>query len=218
MTVCCQLSKGVLAVETVHLAVYETLADWEPGYAVAHINRDDWQRTPGRYRVQTVGERVDRPVTTAGGVRILPDLTLADLHPEESAMLILPGADIALEGGIAAFAAKAREFLDAGVPVAAACGATAALAAEGLLDDRDHTSNAPEFLAATGYGGGERYVAAPAVTDRGLTTASGVAPVDFAVEILAALSVYEPGVLRSWRKLYGERDPAGFFELMAAAS
>ena len=54
-----------------------------------------------------------------------------------------------------AFAGKAAEFLDAGVPVAAICGATAGLAAEGLLDDRRHTSNAAEFLAATGYGGAD---------------------------------------------------------------
>lgn len=199
---------------TVHLAVYDTLADWEPGYAVAHINRDLWQTTPGRFGVATVGEAVDTPVTTAGGMRVLPDLALAELRPENSAMLILPGADIALKGGIARFAEKAREFLDAGVPVAAACGATAALAAEGLLDDRTHTSNAPEFLAATGYGGGERYSPEPAVTDGALITASGLAPVEFAIEIFRMLDLYEERILNSWTKLYRERDPAGFFELM----
>ena len=62
-------------------------------------------------------------------------------------MLVLPGADTWVTGGNGAFATKAREFLDAGVPVAAICGATMGLAVEGLLDQRRHTSNAPEFLA-----------------------------------------------------------------------
>jgi len=39
----------------VHVAVFDTLADWEIGYATAHIRRDSWQREPGRYPVVTVG-------------------------------------------------------------------------------------------------------------------------------------------------------------------
>lgn len=201
--------------KTVHMAVYETLADWEVGLATAHINNGHWQREPGAHRVQTVGETA-APITTMGGVRITPDVVLADLDPADSAMLILPGADTWLTGGNAAFAAKARELLDAGVPVAAICGATAGLAAEGLLDDRDHTSNAPEVLAATGYGGADRYRDELAVTDGDLVTASGVAPAAFAREVLARLGLYEPNVLAAWYKLHGLNDPSGYEELMAA--
>jgi hypothetical protein len=32
----------------VHVAVFDTLADWEIGYATAHIRRGQWQREPGR--------------------------------------------------------------------------------------------------------------------------------------------------------------------------
>ena len=38
-----------------HVAVFDTLADWEIGYATAHIRRDQWQREPGRYSITTVG-------------------------------------------------------------------------------------------------------------------------------------------------------------------
>jgi putative intracellular protease/amidase len=199
---------------TVHLAVYDTLADWEPGYAVAALNKPLWHRTPGRFAVTTVGSTTD-PVTTAGGVRVLPDMALADLRPTDSAMLILPGNDIWDGEAFVPFAAKAREFLDAGVPVAAICGATGGLALAGLLDDRAHTSNAAEFLAGLGYAGGHLYRDEPAVTDRDLITASATAPVDFARAIVARLEVFEPGVLDSWYKLYGRQDPAGFYELMA---
>ena len=203
-----------MTTSTVHVAVFDTLADWETGYATAHIRRRDWQREPGRYEVATVGPSRE-PVTTMGGVRILPDLALDELRPVGSAMLILAGGDTWGEDSMAGFRAAARRFLEAGVPVAAICGATFGLALEGLLDDRAHTSNAAEYLAFTGYQGGNRYVDEPAVTDGDLITASGVAPAHFARAIFDRLGLYTPGVAASWFKLYGERDPAGFFELMA---
>jgi putative intracellular protease/amidase len=200
--------------KTVHVAVYNTLADWEVGFATAHINNGTWQRQPGSHRVVTVGESRE-PVTSKGGLRIIPEVTLAELRPTDSAMLILPGADTWLTGGNGAFSAKAREFLDAGVPVAAICGATFGLAVAGLLDDRDHTSDSAAFLEATGYRGGSRYREELAVTDGQLVTATARAPVEFAREVFAVLDLYEPTVLASWYKMFGEQNPAGYFELMA---
>jgi len=199
----------------VRVAVFDTLADWEIGYAIANIRRDLWQSEPGRYSVSTVGSS-GRPVTTMGGLRITPDLALDELRPQDSAMLILAGGDHWDAEPMACFRAAARQFLAAGVPVAAICGATLGLANEGLLDDRAHTSNAAEYLAGSGYAGGNRFVAEPAVTDGDLITASGVAPVHFAKAIFERLGLYSPEVTASWFKLYGDRDPAGYFELMSA--
>jgi putative intracellular protease/amidase len=200
--------------ETVHVAVYDTLADWEIGYATAHLNKPLWHKRPGRFTVATVGASRE-PVTTMGGLRIVPDVTLDELAPQCSAMLILAGNDIWNTEQFTPFADKAREFLADGVPVAAICGATGGLARAGLLDDRDHTSNAPEFLQSLGYAGAHHYRDEPAVYDYNLITASANAPVDFARAILERLGVFEPNVLASWFKLYGQRDPAGFYELMA---
>jgi putative intracellular protease/amidase len=203
--------------DTVHLGVYDTLADWETGHAVAHINDPQFQREPGRYRVRTVAASAE-PVTTMGGVRITPDLTLDEIDPAGSAMLILPGAHTWDEGGNGAMADAARRWLEAGTPVAAICGATAGLARAGVLDARPHTSNAAEYLAATGYAGAEHYVDAPAVRDGGLVTASGLHPVPFAREIFAVLELYEPDVLEAWAGLFGTGDPAWFGRLMAATA
>lgn len=199
---------------TVHLALYDTLADWEYGHAVAHLRNPQWQKRPGHVTVATVAASPD-PVTTMGGLRIVPDLTLDRLHPRDSAMLILPGNDIWNTDAFTPFTRAAARFLDAGVPVAAICGATGGLAAAGLLDDRAHTSNAAEFLQSTGYRGAARYVDEPAVIDGDLITASGIAPVEFARAILERLDVYEPDVLDAWYRLYGHRDPAGFHTLVA---
>lgn len=146
-----------------------------------------------------------------------PACALDDVRPSESSLLILPGADLWDAGDdLAPFARKAREFLDAGVPVAAICGATVGLAREGLLDDREHTSAVSFYLAATGYGGGERYVDADAVTDRGLITAGPTEPVAFAREIFRLLGVYDGEVLDAWYRLFHDSDAEAYAVLEKA--
>ncbi len=103
------------------------------------------------------------------------------------------------------------------MPVAAICGATAGLAREGLLDDRDHTSAVSFYLAATGYGGGERYVDADAVTDGNLVTAGPTEPVAFAREVFRLLGVYEGEVLDAWYRLFHDSDAAAYAVLEEAA-
>ncbi|MGW6791223.1 type 1 glutamine amidotransferase family protein [Streptomyces chartreusis] len=195
----------------VHLAVYDTFADWETGHATAHVAR-------AGHDIRTVGPAT-RPVRSIGGLSVQPDLALEDVRPEDSSLLILPGADLWDAGDdLAPFARKAREFLDAGVPVAAICGATAGLAREGLLDDRAHTSAISFYLAATGYGGGERYVDADAVTDGALITAGPTEPVAFAREILRLLGVYEGEVLDAWYRLFHDSDAAAYAVLEKAGA
>ncbi|MFI7016819.1 type 1 glutamine amidotransferase family protein [Streptomyces sp. NPDC050164] len=195
----------------VHLAVYDTLADWETGHATAHLAR-------AGHRIRTVGPSTD-PVTSIGGLRIQPDTALDEVRPEDSSLLILPGADLWDAGDdLAPFARKARAFLVAGVPVAAICGATAGLAREGLLDDRAHTSAVSFYLAATGYAGGERYVEADAVTDGNLVTAGPTEPVAFAREIFRLLGVYEGEVLDAWYRLFHDSDAAAYAVLEKAGA
>ncbi|WP_330348802.1 type 1 glutamine amidotransferase family protein [Streptomyces sp. NBC_00582] len=195
----------------VHLAVYDTLADWETGHATAYLAR-------AGYEIRTVGPS-EEPVVSIGGLRVLPDLALDAVRPEDSGLLILPGADLwDTTDDLAPFARKAREFLAAGTPVAAICGATAGLAREGLLDDRAHTSAVSFYLAATGYGGGERYVEADAVTDGGLITAGPTEPVAFAREVLGLLGVYEGEVLDAWYRLFHDSDPSAYAVLEKATA
>ncbi|MFH9859014.1 type 1 glutamine amidotransferase family protein [Streptomyces sp. NPDC017202] len=195
----------------VYLAVYDTLADWETGHATAHLAR-------GGYEIRTVGPST-RPVTSLGGLRIGPDLALADVRPEDGALLILPGADLwDTSDDLAPFARAAGEFLAAGTPVAAICGATAGLARAGLLDDRAHTSAVSFYLAATGYAGGGHYVDADAVTDGNLVTAGPTEPVAFAREVLRLLGVYDGEVLDAWYRLFHDSDPEAYAVLQKAGA
>ncbi|QNE76446.1 glutamine amidotransferase [Streptomyces finlayi] len=193
--------------KTVHLAVYDTFADWETGYTTAHL-------TQNGYTVRTVG-LTTQPVTTMGGVRIQPDLALDELRPEDSALLVLTGAGLWDTGDeLAPFARTARAFLDTEVPVAAICGATAGLAREGLLDDRAHTSAVSYYLEGTGYAGGARYVEADAVTDGGLVTAGPTEPVALAREVFGLLGVYDAKKLDAWYRLFHDSD-ASAYEVLA---
>jgi putative intracellular protease/amidase len=202
--------------QTVHMYVFDTLADWEPGYAIAGLNNPAFQADPGRYRVATVGIR-KAPIITIGGLTILPDLTLDELAPEDSAMLILPGGESWDQGQNAEASKLARRFLQAGVPVAAICGATSGLARAGLLDDVEHTSNAREYLQATGYRGAAFYRDLPAVTDGNLITANSTAPIEFAYQIFKKLGIYTAEVLEAWYGLFKTGDASYYGALTAPA-
>jgi len=198
---------------TVHVAIYNNWADWEAGFALAHLGSGDWSSSGTSYEIRLVGESAE-PIRTKAGILLTPDMVLADLQPEDSAMLILPGADTWLAGENMAFVEAAQVFLNAGVPVAAICGATIGLARAGLLNDVDHTSNAVQTLECSAYTGALRHKHDLAVTDGNLITASGIAPVEFAREIFTLLGFYDKATAENWYLLYGEHNPAGYFGLM----
>ena len=198
---------------TAHLGIYDTLTDSEVGHLLVELHTGRFTGTS--FEVVTVAESRE-PITTMGGVRIVPDAQLADLDPADSDLLVLPGAEMWDAGGGDAFAAAAGRFLDAGVPVAAICGATAGLARAGLLDERRHTSAAAEYLAMTGYEGGDRYVDEPAVVDGDLITAGPQSPVQFARATMEHLALGDERMLEAYEGVFHRGDQAAFPVLMEA--
>jgi putative intracellular protease/amidase len=202
---------------TAHLYVFDGYADWEPALAVAGINNPQFQREPGRWQVRTVGPS-RAPVRSMGGVAVLPDIALQDLQADASGMLILPGGEGWEDSDVHGPAiAAAMALLDAGVPVAAICGATAGLARAGALDHRAHTSNALRYLNGTGYEGAANYRDEAAVRAGGLITAGGMAPLEFAREIFLQIKLYDDAVLEAWYQLYKTGKSEWFARLVNAA-
>jgi putative intracellular protease/amidase len=195
----------------VHLAAYDTLTDSEVGHLLVELHTGRF--TGKSFEVVVVAES-NKPVTTMGGVRISPDMLLDDLDPAGSELLILPGAEMWDRGGGERFAAAAASFLEAGVAVAAICGATAGLARAGLLDGRKHTSSAPEYLAATGYAGGDHYLEERAVIDGDLITAGPQSPVQFARATMARLELASERTLEAYEALFHRGDQSAFPVLM----
>jgi putative intracellular protease/amidase len=198
-----------------HLALYDTLNDSEAGLLLVELRTGRFTNTS--FDVVTVAESRS-PIKTLGGVRIEPDSLLADLDPADSDLLVLAGAEMWDTGGGGEFATTAGRFLGAGVPVAAICGATAGLARAGLLDDRDHTSAGPEYLAMTGYAGSERYVDERAVIDGDLITAGPQSPVQFARATLKRLGLASERTLEAYEAFFDRGDSSAFPVLMESAA
>ncbi len=189
------------------MAVYDTLADWEIGHLTVELRTGRFTGQP--WKVVTVAESAE-PVTTMGGLRIVPDMVLAELEPEDGDLLVLAGSGQWDDGGGDAFAKMAQRFLDHGVPVAAICGATAGLARAGILDERRHTSAAKEYLQATGYQGSDNYVDERAVVDGDLITAGPDSPVQFARATLERLGLAAEKKLDAYEGVFHRADPAAY--------
>lgn len=179
-----------------YLLVFDGLADWEPALAMCEINKSKL------FDVVTVGFSKEI-VTSMGGLKIKPDITLDEVEPENACILILPGGDMWEDCSDKELADLLRRLHGAGVPIAAICGATLAVARAGLLHGVHHTSNTKAYLRTMvpEYQEDEFYVDKLAVSDQKIITASGVGSVEFAYEILKTLQIY------------GERDQQVWFDL-----
>jgi len=187
-----------LTSQAVHMLVFDGFADWEPAHALAELRRS------GNRTVVIVGFDAE-PVTSMGGLRIVPDMTLRDIRASDVELFILPGGDRwETTYPEADLNPVLTHLVEAGVTVAAICGGTLAVARAGLLDDRRHTSNMPGYIAehAPRYAGASLYETALAVNDRGVITASGLGPVEFARAIFRELKVFSAADEELWFDMF----------------
>ncbi len=200
--------------KSIVIYVGEGMADWEIGYAVAGLNSPYlFRRTEAPYPLR-YATADGAAAHTMGGMTIVADLALADIAPADCALLILPGGAGWDEGGHTAAIDLARRCLGADVPVAAICGATGGMARGGLLDAVAHTSNAAEYLQATGYAGADRYQNAQAVTDGNVITANTTGSVAFAQHIFKRLKFADDALIDAWADLFSTGDPVHYARLV----
>ncbi|TFE00649.1 type 1 glutamine amidotransferase family protein [Jeotgalibacillus salarius] len=200
------------------LYVFNTMSDWEYGYLMAELNS-------GRYfkeelaplKVITVGANKEM-VTTMGGLSIKPDISLDECSFESKDLLILPGGTTWSEDIQQPILKRTGQALENDTIVAAICGAVEGLANMGYLDTRSHTSNNLEYtrMVCPNYKGEKYYEMGSAVSDENLVTASGIAPLEFAMEVLKKLEVFTPNTLHSWYSLNKTHEDEHFFQLMSA--
>lgn len=202
----------------IYLYVFDTMADWEPSYVLPELHSGRYFNDKTcKFDIKTIS-LAKNPITTMGGIKILPDLTIKEVRIEKAGLLILPGGDTWQDPLHAPIFEYVSRFLQQNILVAAICGATAALAAHGFLDNRKHTSNDLGYLKAIcpSYKSDAHYLQQPAVMDKNLITASGLAPLDFAHMILKALEVFHPETLEAWYQLYKTQDASYFYALMGS--
>lgn len=186
------------------LVIYlpEEFADWEGAFLFPELvqNKIDFV---------TVSES-GKQVKTIGRMKVTPDAALADISPSDMSGLVLIGSDswpdptqnekvLALAG----------QLLNQGTLVAAICGATVALARNGHLENRKHTSNDLGMLKTIvpTYKGEKNYVQKLAVKDGNLITAAGVGALEFTLELMRTLDIYTEEKRQQWFALFKNGTP-----------
>ena len=130
------------------------------------------------------------PVTSAGGLRITPDLAIEDIDPDSLDALIVCGGSAWRRADAPALSGLLKRAHAGGAVVGGICDGTRMLARAGLLDEVGHTSNSPETLLETGYAGRANYWDVPhAVSSERIVTAPGTAPTSFMAEIMEGLGL-----------------------------
>ncbi len=201
---------------TIYVYVLDTLADWELGYVTSELNSGRFfKKDAQRVSLKTVSASKE-PIRTMGGLTIAPDCLIDDMVVSETSVLILPGATTWNDPKHSAIIKKAEKFLSIGATVCAICGATAALANFGLLDNRPHTSNGLGFLemVAPGYKGQSFYVDQLSVADHNLITAGSAGALLWAKQIIGHLGVFQSDTLEVWYEYFSTGKPDRFFALM----
>lgn len=184
--------------KAVYLLAVPGFADWEPAHALAELRRH------GRYRVEVVGLD-SQDVESMGGLTIRPTRTLTQVDPGDVAVFILPGGDYWEREPLAPGLVTVLTRLDReGVPIAAICAATTAIARADLLRGRRHTSNGLSYLQeqVPEYAEEGNYVDLPSVRADHLITASGLGDVEFARDIMAELGVLGEEDRELWTRLF----------------
>lgn len=201
---------------TIYVYVMDTLADWELGNVTAELHSGRFFKQGAQpVSLKTVSYSKE-PITTMGGMMIVPDCLIDDILANETSVLLLPGSDTWNDPKHGAIIEKASELLSAGAMVGAICGATVALANFGVLDERSHTSNGPGFLdmVAPSYKGQNFYIDEPSVAGGNLITASSTGCLLWAKQIIEYLDVFQADTLEAWYNYFSTGEAEHFYALM----
>ncbi len=192
------------------------MADWEIGYLTAEINSGRFlDKSKPNVNLIKISNSLT-PITSMGGITILPDKTFNDVTFLEGDVLILPGADTWSDAKNQPVINSVEILLQQKVIVASICGSTIAIAEKGVFDNKNHTSNNKYFLKmfCPNYKGEDNYIDKPAVADKNLITASGLAPLEFTYEIFKTINLMKPATLEAWFNLHKFKEAQYFYSLM----
>jgi putative intracellular protease/amidase len=176
-----------------YVLVFDGLADWEPALFMCEL------ADQGKLETVTVGFD-ESPVRSMGGLRILPDATLAEVSVDEAAVFVVPGGGRWYSGTSYELIGLLRALHGAGVPVGGICGATLELARSGLLDGVAHTGNSLDEIRkhVPSYRGEARYVDRLAAGEGGIVTAGGDGYVEFAAELFRQMKLMSDDEIATW--------------------
>ena len=161
---------------------------WEGAFTAICLNQGVKPGNPINYKVKYLSITKE-PVTSIGGLRVLPDYDLKDM-PEDYAGLILIGGMRWFSPEAELIVPLVKKALKDKKLVAGICNASVFLGMHGFLNEVKHTSNTLDYLkqyAGDQYTGESNYINKQAVRDENIVTANGIGQLEFCREILYAL-------------------------------
>ena len=177
--------------------LFNGFSDWEIAYLSPEIRKSE--------EFDLIYFSIDgSPVTSMGGLRVLPEVSLPEINADEVYMLIIPGGTAWEKGENTEIELLTKTLFDKRKTIAAICAATTFLAEHGFLNQLKHTSNDLDYLkmVAPHYTGEKNYINSLAVTDGNLITAKGIAPIEFAREIFEKIKLHSTQDIEKWYQLF----------------
>lgn len=173
--------------------ILEQWADWE----LAYISSAVGMLGNGQFENETVSLTKDT-VTSIGGIKCLPDYDLKTVPSDYYALILIGGMSWHNENAL-----QVKSLIDdcikSGKVLGAICDACRFLGSVGALNGAKHTANdlgeLKQYLAYTNEQG---FIYRQAVSDKNVITANGTATLEFAQEILKALSVASEEQIKGW--------------------
>ena len=172
--------------KNITIVIPDHFADWEFSLIAPVLHS-----YTTNYHVRYAAADLDHK-TSMGALRVIPDLTFADIPAENAALILIGGQDWRKlnPADRATLAAHCHKQKTDGNLLAGICDGAWFLAANGLLNDRCHTGNDLEaYRAEAAYHNAAQYQESQreAVRDANLITASTMAAPAFSRAILEAL-------------------------------
>ena len=177
--------------------LFDGFADWEIAYLTPEINKNK--------EFELIYFSKDgQPVSSMGGLTILPNTSLKEVDTKEVDMLILPGGDAWEKDTNTEIEPIVKALFSSGKGIAAICAATTYLGKIGILNHLKHTSNDLEYLKgiAPQYTGEEKYIHSLAVSDKHIITASGLGAIEFTKEIFDKLEFFDSATIEKWFQVF----------------
>ncbi len=173
--------------------ILEQWADWELAYISSAVN----MLGQGKFENKTVSLSKNA-VTSIGGIKCLPDYDLQHIPSDYAAVILIGGMSWHSETALQV-KPLAESCIESGKVLGAICDACRFLGSIGALNNAKHTANdLNELKQYAVYTNEQGFIHKQAVSDNNIVTANGTATLEFAHEILRALSVTDEEQIKGW--------------------
>ena len=183
--------------KNIYIFLFNGFSDWEISYLTPELKKSE--------KINLKYFTIDGlEITSMGGLKITPDLSIQEIDLDTISALILPGGSAWEEKSIKGIDGLVEKLYSKNIMIASICSATTFLGQKGYLDNIKHTSNAVDYLKyiAPNYKGEKKYQSDLVVTDKNIITANGFSPIEFTREVFKSIELKSEDDIEKWFQLF----------------